>query len=193
MLIPSGYAQANLKFGGTGLPNGAEVTIGLDMNVVLGTPSAIASLVIGAYNDNVDPIMTGSVTLESVLVKFGPNDTGPSAEVASGNSGSGGGSGTSPAVSWLVRKVTPFGGKAGRGRMYWPGVQESEVDVAGVLSSGFVSGAQTAMDNFLADLIAADIPPVVLHGAGSPLTTPSPITSLEVDNVVATQRRRQRK
>jgi hypothetical protein len=76
--------------------------------------------------------------------------------------------------------------------MYWPGVQESEVDPSGTLSGAFVTGAQTAMDNFLADLGTALLIPVVLHGATSPLSTPTTILELNVDGVAATQRRRLR-
>lgn len=191
-VIPSGYAQINWKFTGTSCPQGAEVTLGVDVSSFGSTAAAAASAAITAYNDNVDPIMPATVTLASVLVKFGPNATGPSAEVSSGNAGSGGGASASPNVAWLVHKTTAQGGRAGRGRMYWPGVQESEVDPSGTLSTAFVTGAQTAMDNFLADLGTALLIPVVLHGAASPLSTPTTILELNVDGVAATQRRRLR-
>jgi hypothetical protein len=191
-LIPTGYAQINWKFTGTSCPNGAEVTLGVDISSYGGTPAAAAGDAIVAYNDNIDGIMPATVTLASVLVKFGPNATGPSAESPSGNAGSGGGASTSPNVAWLVHKTTAQGGRAGRGRMYWPGVQESEVDPSGNLSTAFVTGAQTAVDGFLADLSTALLIPVVLHGAASPLSTPTTILSLEVDGVAATQRRRMR-
>jgi hypothetical protein len=48
------------------------------------------------------------------------------------------------------------------------------------------------MDNFLADLGTALLIPVVLHGATSPLSTPTTILELNVDGVAATQRRRLR-
>jgi hypothetical protein len=191
-VIPSGFAQINWKFTGTSCPNGAEVTLGVDISSFSGSPADAAGDAITAYNDNVDPIMPATVTLASVLVKFGPNATGPSAEVSSGNAGSGGGASTSPNVCWLVHKTTALGGRAGRGRMYWPGVQESEVDPSGTLSGAFVTGAQTAMDNFLGDLGTALLIPVVLHGAASPLSSPTTILELNVDGVAATQRRRLR-
>ena len=191
-LIPSGFAQINWRFTGTSCPNGAEVTLGANISSYTGSPADAASDAIAAYNDNVDGIMPGTVTLSSVLVKFGPNATGPSAEVTSGNTGSGGGVSATPNVAWLVHKSTALGGRAGRGRMYWPGVQESEVDPSGVLSGAFVSGAQTAMDAFLSDLGLALLIPVVLHGAASPLSSPTTITELTVDGRAATQRRRLR-
>ena len=191
-VIPSGFAQINWKFTGTSAPRGAEVTLGVNISSFAGSAADAAAAAITAYNDNVDPITPATVTLASVLVKFGPNATGPSAEVPSGNAGSGGGASASPNVAWLVHKVTALGGRAGRGRMYWPGVQESEVDPSGTLSSAFVTGAQTAMDGFLADLGTALLIPVVLHSETSPLSAPTTITELTVDGVAATQRRRMR-
>lgn len=191
-LIPSGFAQINWKFAGTSAPNGAEVTLGVDISSYTGTPADAAGDAIAAYNSAVDSIMPATVTLASVLVKFGPNATGPSAEVTSGNAGSGGGASTSPNVAWLVHKNTALGGRAGRGRMYWPGVQESEVDPSGNLTTAFQTGAQTAMNNFLAALATDLLIPVVLHGAASPLSAPTTITGLTVDGRAATQRRRLR-
>lgn len=192
-VIPSGFAQANFKIGGGGFPNGAEITLGLDVSGVVLGPSAVASDLIANWGANIDPIVPGTLTLDSVLVKFGPNATGPSAEVPSGNAGSGGGTGTSPAVAWLVHKLTASGGRPGRGRMYMPGVQESEIDTAGNLSAGFVAGAQSAMEDFFDQLGADGTPPVLLHSAASPVSTPTPITGFTVDGVAATQRRRQRR
>lgn len=191
-LIPSGFAQINWKFTGTSCPNGAEVTLGVDISSYAGTPAAAAGDAIAAWTASIDAITPATVTLASVLVKFGPNATGPSAEVTSGNAGSGGGASTSPNVCWLVHKNTALGGRAGRGRMYWPGVQESEVDPSGALTTAFQTGAQTAMNTFLSSLATDLLIPVVLHGAASPLSAPTTITSFTVDGRAATQRRRLR-
>lgn len=190
--IPNDYAQINWKLAGASCPLGAEVTMGANVSSYGGSPADAAGDAITAWVDNIATVLPASVQLASVLVKFGPTATGPSAEVPSGSVGTGGGVSASPQNAWLVHKVTTLGGRAGRGRMYIPGVQESEVDPSGAMSSGFVSGAQTAVDGFLSDLGTALLIPVVLHGAGSPLTTPTTIIGLTVDSHVATQRRRNR-
>jgi len=190
--IPNDYAQINWKLAGASCPLGAEVTMGANVSSYGGSPADAASDAIQAWINNIATVLPASVQLASVLVKFGPTATGPSAEVASGSVGTGGGVSASPQNAWLVHKVTALGGRAGRGRMYIPGVQESEVDPSGVLSSAFVTGAQAAVDDFLTDLGTALLIPAVLHGAGSPLTTPTTIIGLTVDNQVATQRRRNR-
>lgn len=192
-VIPSGYAQANFRYSTLGYPEGAEWTLGLDIGAALGGPSGVATDLITNYGLTIRTVLPGSTVLTSVLVKFGPNDLGPSAEVAASVPGTGGGVQTSSAVSILVHKNTAIGGRPGRGRIYLPGVQESEVDVAGVLTGAFVTGLQDEFDAFEAELISSGMPPVLLHSAESPVSTPTPITGFQVDSRVATQRRRQRR
>jgi hypothetical protein len=49
------------------------------------------------------------------------------------------------------------------------------------------------LGNFYDDLVGNDYLPVVFHSAGSPITTPTPITSFKTDPLAATQRRRLRR
>lgn len=193
MIIPTGYAQANWQLGGAALPLGAEITLGLDVSGFSFGASSAASECVSAWNDNIDPVMPSQITLNSVLVKYGPTATGPSAVAASGNIGSGSGSPTSPQVAFLVRKLTAQGGRAGRGRFFLPGVTEGVVDEAGIVSGAALTALGAALDGFYADLVASNLEPVLLHSAGSPVSTPTPITSFELDNRVATQRRRLRR
>lgn len=192
-VIPVDYAQANMRFGGTGVPSGAEVTFGLNVSAGSPTPATVAADLIANWMATIATVIPSSVVLESCLVKFGPNDLGPSAEVSGGGPGTGGGAQTSIAVAVLVSKITAIGGRPGRGRMYIPGVQESEVAPDGTLSGAFVAGLQSEVDAFLADMVSNAIPMVLLHGETSPVTTPTPVTSLQVASIVATQRRRQRR
>jgi hypothetical protein len=191
-IIPAGYAQANWIMGGTGLPQGAQVTLGFSIGGYAGDAADLADLCIDEWVARIKPITPASITLSSVLVKFGPDATGPSVDVSAGEVGSGGGTATAPNTAWLVHKVTALGGRAGRGRMYWPGVQESEVDSAGQLSTAFRNGAQTNMTAMLGAFTLLNAVPVVLHGEASPITTPTVITVLRVDGTAATQRRRLR-
>lgn len=192
-VIPDDYAQANFKFGGTGVPSGAEVTLGLSVAAGSPTPATIGADLIANWMATIATVMPSSIVLEGCLVKFGPNDLGPSAEVSGGGPGTGGGAQTSIAVAILVQKLTAIGGRPGRGRMFIPGAQESEVAPDGTLSGAFVAGLQSELNTFYADMVTNGIPPYLLHSVGSPLTTPTAITSFQVQSVVATQRRRQRR
>jgi hypothetical protein len=95
-------------------------------------------------------------------------------------------------VAFLLQKHTARGGRMGRGRCFLPPIwtDESNVDAGGVITSFDLSLMQALWTNALTDLLASDCPPVLLHADGS---TPDPITSWTISDVVATQRRRLRR
>lgn len=190
VIIPVGYSQVNLIFTGTAIPTGAQVTFGVENASGL-TPLAIGALVSGNWTSAGMTIShVATCLLSGVLVKNGPNATGPAAQFSVATPG------TSPGVtgyagaSTLARKNTASGGRRGRGRMYLPGIAEAEIDPGGALGGGFRTSVQTACTALLAAQIADAIPMVLLH---SDATTPTAVTSITVDAIVATQRRRQRR
>lgn len=191
-VIPVGFAQANLLFGGVAQPNGAQVTLGLDIPTGTLTPGDVAALVVSNVETNLMDQMANSTTFLLCLVKFGPTTTGASAEWPSGMAGSLPGDPAPPNTTYLVRKNTASGGRAGRGRMYLPGCTDPDVLQGGTLDPARRGGLQTAMNDFFDQLNTDSLGPVLLHGETSPLTTPTPIDSFTVDSVVATQRRRLR-
>lgn len=193
MEIPANYAQINLKFGGTLYPSGAQITYGVDATG-FDEPAVIADLAGDAWSSaNLAPRMTDGCDLQSILVKIGPTATGPSAEVGYVILGTGAGDGAPPNTAILVRKVTPQGGRAGRGRFYFPGVSELDAQGGGNLDPEERSNLQDVLDDVLEKHSVAEIPWVLLHGAGSPISIPTVITSLQVDGRLATQRRRLRR
>lgn len=192
-VIPVGFAQSNLVFGGLSAPQGAEITMGHSLSAFTGDPTDAATAIRSAFVTEVMPALSNNLVLQTVRVKFGPEATGPSGEVPGSSGGGDGSDGASPAVSYLVRKLTAFGGRAGTGRMYVPGVVEDGVHVSGDLDIAKRTELQTAFSSYLLALGAAELDPVLLHGVGSPLVTPTTITALTVDAFVATQRRRQRR
>ena len=194
MEIPTGYAQANLRFTGTGYPTGAEITLGLDVSTYASTPDDAALDVAQSWNTvGLDAMVPASVTLSEVAVKYGPTATGPTGIWTGTITGTRSGEQLQPGTAILVRKITALGGKAGRGRFFHPGAIEEDTTAAGLLTSTPLAAWQSAVSDWLTTLQAADLSPVVLHGAGSPLSTPTPITSFQVDGKVATQRRRLRR
>ena len=106
--------------------------------------------------------------------------------------------GPPPNVAVLVHKRTARGGRRGRGRMYIPwALATTDITEAGIITGTTVSGWQTAVDAWAASLAAGAGPLVILHRSSLPGTTkptvagpPNPVTSLTVDTLVATQRRR---
>lgn len=95
--------------------------------------------------------------------------------------------------SILIQKRTALPGKHGRGRMYWPSLGETDVDGVGTIAPGAKTRIQTmltAWSNAVATATSFDSF-AVLHTISTPVATK--ITSLTVDSVMATQRRRLRK
>lgn len=192
MTIPISYAQCNLIFTGTSVPHGAEVTFGLDISGGSGTPSGDSSAVETALvASGLIANLANNVTVTTIRVKFGPDATGPSFDNAATINGAGGPS-VGPNTAFLVQKSTLFGGHAGRGRMYLPGVPETSIDSPGTLAAGIATAINSDLTTFLSGLTAAGIPMVLLHGDSSPLVTPSPVTGLVCSGTAATQRRRLR-
>jgi len=194
MEIPDGFAQCNLRFTGSGAPSGAEVTLALDLGATAVDPEGLGDLVFDwVLASGLAADWSPLVTLSSVLVKYGPTATGPSG-IASGTiTGSYSSTDVSPNSSFLFHKNTAFGGRAGKGRMYWPGVPLQEADGGGVLQGSFVTPVNADLNSLYAAITGDDFTPVLLHGPDSPLSTPTPLLGFSCDSKIATQRRRLRR
>lgn len=190
VLIPAGFAQVNLRFTGAAVPNGAEMTFGVD-NAVNNSPGVIGSTIntiLAAQSLNA--VLVATCDLSSILVKLGPNASGPAAVSTGTVSGTQSGGAGAVAVAALLTKNTAIGGRHGKGRMYQPGCSEAIVDPGGVLQAAHVTALNTKWNAILAAMATADMEMVLLHADA---TTPTPVTSITAQSVVATQRRRQRR
>lgn len=202
--LPSGYGHVNMLFQGAGAPKGAAVTFGV--NQVGLTATQVAQAVNDAWNGTLKSSTSTSLQLAGTRAKLGPMDVGPFAFVGSGTAGTRVGPLTSPNVTFLIRKNTGIGGRQGAGRIYWPGVAESDVGEGGVVIAGTVTSMQTAWTAFFTDLGTRLVPMVLLHshGAYTKLVDgqasvvvvapklPTTVTGVTFDSTVATQRRRLR-
>lgn len=189
MTIPVGFCQATWNFSGNGLQHPAAVVCGFDQ----GSGAAVEDVASSLYNlmgITILTKLTNDINLDSCVVKFGPDSTGPSAEATGSFTGGVSSPGASSQVAYLVRKNTGLGGRRGRGRMYLPGVNEAAIGSDGVLDSTFLGELQDEVDEFVGSLSLASLPMVVLHDDA---TAPTAVTTLVVQPVVATQRRRLRR
>lgn len=189
MTIPAGFGQAMFVYGGTALPLGAAVTLGFQQTGTT-TPAEDAFDLHQAMRDVTAAMCATECSLISTMVKFGPDATGPSAVYTQVQAGGRSGGAAAPNTAMLVRKQTAMGGREGRGRFYLPGPSEEDIDEGGLLSATLRDAASAALGVFFAALIAADLPPYLLHDSGTP---PTAITTLSLDQRVATQRRRLRR
>lgn len=202
--LPAGYFHAQMLFGGVAAPTKAACTFAGKDEAVTSTPATIGAAIITAYNARLDIQTNSSITFEGVRVKKGPMDIGPYATVAASNAGGNGVIATTPNVAFLLHKYTAIGGKKGQGRMYWPGVGESEVDYAGAVDATKLSTFNTALGQFFADLATAGYPMYLAHSFGTykkrdgstvvvASRAPDLVTSIALDAKAATQRRRLRR
>lgn len=207
--IPVGYGQATVNFAGANVPHGAAIVVGF-ANVIAQDADTCAAVILGNFSVAVPNMCTSDVSLISVDVKLGDNETGPIGSAAGAAvPGAAGSTSLSPGTAVLVEKLTPMGGRRGKGRMYWPGVYEGWVDDSGGYVGGVLAQLQAFMDTLFDDMETSDTPFFLLHSPsyswvllnGRPrrvyeeLDTagePTGCTSLLVDPIIATQRRRLR-
>lgn len=188
-IVPVGFCRVSLRFGGAGLPQGAQVIFGLS-NAGAATPATVGARVVTAWTARLRAQTMTAHTLVDVLVKNGPDATGPSATVGVGLAGSQAGACLPPLCCFLVRKNTALGGRHGRGYMFYPALGETFVDDAGALGAGVAAASDTRFNAFRTDLTAVGHDLVLLH-AGA--TSPTTITTLATQPLVATQRDRLRR
>jgi hypothetical protein len=202
-IIPPGYASISVELHHTlqsrsaFLTWGCRIDGGLDVALVaLNTYTAVTEAGAGKFLSGLD----SSVTVPTCTAHIGQDGGDPLVFQASG-AGVGGVALTSPPanVALLCRKRTNRGGRRGRGRIYLPWyTNQTQVDEAGKVSAGTVTATQSAMVNLLTKLTTNNVPMVVLHSPSSPNnkkgpTTPGApdlVTSVSVDSLIATQRRR---
>lgn len=96
-----------------------------------------------------------------------------------------------PNVAILVQKRTPLGGRRNRGRFYLPFMlSQDDLEENGIIGTVALTATQTECNDFLTALQTADIPMFLLHSDGG---SPTVVTSLVVQQLAATQRRRLRR
>jgi hypothetical protein len=96
----------------------------------------------------------------------------------------------------IIKKKCVEAGKGRVGRAYVPSgyVPEAQVSESGVLDAGLLANLQSFATQFLENLGEDDIVPMVFHALNSHHPGPaSQVTSLILDSLIGTQRRRLRK
>lgn len=188
--IPSGYANIAVPFHFGTLDRASYITFGVFPDTLIGGPVPVAEAVQVVIDDTWQPAISSSVQIGPVEATVNAG-TGPEPGAAGTFLTGGAAINALPSnCALLVQKRTAIGGRSGRGRFFLPwALEESDVSEVGLIDGSTRSDWQDLMDDFLAGLSAADYPMTLLHsGAGDPAA----VTSLSVQQVIATQRRRLR-
>jgi hypothetical protein len=200
VVIPEDYAQVTLNWQNSE----ADRTWSTVLGVSCGSATAynVADTMIAAWSAELAPLQDSSLQFTTCTVRLGPS-TGPtpglSVDVAVNVAGGDSMAGASANCALLVRKFTAFGGRANRGRNYWPGFLEgSLVDEIGRLDETKQAALQSAFISFFAALSTGNggstslTPAVILHDETSPSSIPGLVASVSVERVIGSQRRRVR-
>jgi hypothetical protein len=191
VVIPTGFAQVSLGGLIAGDAEECIITLGIELDGAL--TAGLAEDLYGHWSSTLDAFSSADWTFTSCRVKAGPNDSGPVDEFTAGVVQ---GTVTETAAvlntAVLVKKTTLLGGRKGRGRMYTTGqAYQSIYGASGQLESGPLAALDAAwlsiLGLFQAQTGVNDV--VLLH---SDSTTPTPITGLQPQARLATQRRRLR-
>lgn len=191
VIIPSGFAQATLEFTASNTESGISAWV-LGFDLVALDFAGLSNAVLQSFDDNLASSMSDNLQVESITVV----NSDAIEQVTAVIPGERDIQEPPPNVSLLVRKQTNTRGRRGQGRIYPLGFfAEGEVNDRGTIDTAVVNDLQTAFNAFLSDIETAGANMVVLQGSdgqSSPLSPPPVVTALEVQSLVATQRRRLR-
>jgi hypothetical protein len=193
LVIPSGYGKATLIWDHTGDPLPYTIDFGY---VDDGTKTAIqqATDISNAWVTNYSAAanMTVGYTFRGVHTVLNRSGVLHEGDYLPNVVGTYNVSPPPQNVALLVQKLTGLAGRKYRGRAYLP---PCYIDRAGVSDIGVVLAATRTTLNgrlalFLAALLTASNQMFILHSDG--VTIPTQVTALNLETVVATQRRRLR-
>lgn len=191
MIIPVNFAQVNIVFAGDGVPSGAEVTFGVNLDGGATSLADVADAVQTSYQTRLMSLVNSRVHVSEYMVKAGPSSTGATYILTAHDVGTTDLGALPSSLALLVRKQTAGGGRKSRGRFFWPVLGETLIGDGGIISPTALANLQTGFNGFLADLVTADAAMCLLHADA--LTAPTPVTALSVQTICATQRRRMRR
>lgn len=195
MVLPDNtYARVTHFFLGDGAPSGAATgyVVRADGGAVINMDDVTA--IHDAFGSEIMDSLSDTVSLVQTLLKRGPDEDGPTATADNVWPGLQAGTGVPANTSILITKNTASGGHRGKGRNYIPGLPEAQVDSAGTLIGATQANIQAQVDAWLVELAAAGLGYGVYlehHGDGAP--NPTLVTAMNVEELVATQRRRLRR
>lgn len=196
--IPAGYLESTFVFELAGSTHQMAWTMGWDdADFPSTTASEEAEALYNAYVGSGKPITAGNMCIPWSFLGVRVTkqlESGPiSGEYFLTVAGTGSGAPLAPNVSTLWQKRTALGGRRNRGRAYIPPVlpSEGQVDALGVIASATITTLQTAYNAFLTAAAVSGLEPVLFHQSAP--YTPTPITSFQLQPLVATQRRRLRR
>lgn len=191
--VPAGFALARYHFTTPAGTGHALLICGHNVEATPPNPVALANSLMLDYANNAFVGVSNEVSFDGVHVIW--NHAGSLLEGDSTDTPSVGGIGSTPVpgnVSLLVHKSSGSIGRQHRGRLYVPGIPASWTDSSGSsVTNAHLTTYQDAFTAWLEQLVTDQLSLVILHRAVG--VVPDVVSSLDVRQLLATQRRRLRK
>lgn len=208
-MLPEGFVRVTWNWTGAGLPRGASTVFVVENAADQDGATIVGNISDALVGSTLMANITDDVRITGWVIKHGPDETGPIFESSVIVAGTQVAASAAPNTSFLIRKSTTLGGRRGRGRMYLPGVPETNVDDAGLLAGAAVSAINTDLGAFLINMTTEGLPLMLEHfpktewvlnenqqprrvPVAGTVPNPTQVVGLTVDPTVATQRRRLR-
>lgn len=200
MAVPVGHALGVLEFSLAGDSEPMNITLGIDPTAYSGDFNAAVAHFGLSFWSVFQASFGDGYTLERALFYVGQDGTTATAvyEEVIGTDGGAGTDRLPQNCALLVRKSSGVPGRRNKGRFYVPGILgESVVGDTGVISGAVVTSLQTKFDDWMDELTipgagyTAALTPEIFHSTGD--QTPTPVTELQVESLIATQRQRLRR
>lgn len=198
--LPQGYIDCALGIERAADPDPYSITFGCEIQAPPWTQDNNDDLY-DRLCSVLGPGLWDEEKLVSLRSKVGSDGEGPLFETTGAFPGLRSNEPPAPNTAILVSKSTGRGGRYNRGRMFFPSCNANSVLPNGTLSPGEVTFFQNIFDQML-EVCQGVVgsPPVnvsdmvLVHSprSGDATPTPSAVTVLTVENMVATQRRRLR-
>jgi hypothetical protein len=193
--IPVGYGLWQFTMTHATIAHAAVSTLGFKVATPPYTQGQLASA-LSAWATSMQPLHDNEVTYSKAVALIGNDGPQIRFEAAGVVQGSRASQVIAPPnVTYLLKKTTAFAGRRFRGRIYIPYVSITGITQTGSLSAGELTILTARAAAVLSSLVAAGPNASelsLLHAESTLSATPSPtpITALSAESVVATQRRR---
>nr|CRY98157.1 hypothetical protein [uncultured prokaryote] len=194
--LPPGYASIVMPLRRSGDPDPYAITWAIDANLGEYPAQEIVNFVQANFVAIWQTSLPTGGQIGPATMRVGQDGGEPLVyEASSSGLGTNSGQYAPQNVALLIQKRSVLGGRKNRGRLFMPAVTEGAVDNVGQIAGGTVDIYQDLCDEWLTSFLPVDEIPgygqwVILHTGPD---TPTPVTSLRVEPVVATQRRRLRR
>lgn len=200
IIIPPGFAHVVHSFSLAGDPERMATTYGVALEGGAGdAPNEVAGALHTIFHSNVWDIIPPVYALETTEVRLGGEAGAPSivGSFSQRQAGTGTDSPLPQNCALLVHKRSNFAGRRNRGRMFLPVGFEGAVDPVGRINGPSIDGVQQRLNQWLTALQGSPLVTqmVILHSpsnAGGGVLSPTPVSTLVIDPVISTQRRRLR-